>query len=66
MTKKQPLICIKCDFAEFIAPENEIYMYTGGLYCKKSDIIVGKYEECRVKDLPKKGKAAAKTAENKK
>lgn len=60
--KKHALICIKCDFAEFIDPkkvepsQREICWFTGGLYCKKLAIIVGKYEECQVKDSTKKGK----------
>ncbi|MBI5887913.1 MAG: hypothetical protein HZB82_04275 [Deltaproteobacteria bacterium] len=54
--KKQPLICIKCNFAGFLDPKKEVCWFTGGLYCKKLDIIVGKYEECKAKDSTEKGK----------
>jgi len=43
-------ICIKCPEARFIDPTKEICYKTGGLYCKKLKIIVGKYDPCRLRE----------------
>lgn len=42
------LICLRCPFAEFLDPKKEICWKTGGLFCKKLKLIVGKYDLCRV------------------
>ena len=43
------LVCIKCPHSEFINPRKEICYKTGGLYCRKLKIVVGKYDPCRLK-----------------
>lgn len=43
------LICIKCAQAEFLDPKKEICYKTGGLFCKRLQIIVGKYDLCHIK-----------------
>lgn len=45
----QKLICIKCAQAEFLDPKKEICYKTGGLFCKRLKIIVGKYDLCNIK-----------------
>ncbi|MFQ5353847.1 MAG: hypothetical protein ACE5DR_02770 [Thermodesulfobacteriota bacterium] len=41
-------ICIKCPEARFIDTTREICYKTGGLYCRRLKVIVGKYEPCRL------------------
>jgi len=45
---KRGPICIKCPEAVFLDPTKEICYKTGGLYCKVLEIIVGKYDPCRL------------------
>ena len=51
------LLCIQCPDAEFPEPRSICYK-TGGLYCKRLDELVGKYDRCRLtegKDMSKDG-----------
>ncbi|MFQ5427785.1 MAG: hypothetical protein ACE5EZ_02280 [Thermodesulfobacteriota bacterium] len=41
-------ICIRCPEARFVDPGKEICYKTGGLYCRRLRVIVGKYEPCRL------------------
>lgn len=66
----EELICLMCPESQFLDPKAEICWKTGGLYCKKLDIIVGKFDNCHEKQAPSAPgtvrKAAGKKASAKK
>jgi hypothetical protein len=65
-TEITELICIRCPSAKFLDPKRDICYKTGGLYCKKLKVIVGKYDLCRVKARgPSRAKGRAKTGPKK-
>ena len=45
---EEGMVCIRCPHSEFLDPTREICYKTGGLRCKVLDIVVGKYEPCRL------------------
>ncbi|MBI5587642.1 MAG: hypothetical protein HY889_04660 [Deltaproteobacteria bacterium] len=48
------LICIRCEYAAFLDPKKDICYKTGGLFCKKLKVIVGKFDPCRKISEPMK------------
>ena len=55
-------ICLMCPESQFLDPKAEICWKTGGLYCKKLDMIVGKFDNCHEKNAPSAPGAVWKAA----
>lgn len=44
------LVCINCPEARFLDPKKDICYKTGGLFCERLKKIVGKYDQCHIKE----------------